>query len=185
MFGIFPEDKVEKVEGELVLPASIVIDEFSEMTHIPLSYWSIKDYKSCWLKSIAEGLTSKKHAALAVSMYETDNTNFIFTWVLYFCGSKVLVQNTILFLDECQGFSAEKINEFIKPRITHNDDGIKISEWSTDLESVISFYESLKDEMGSQARLAKRNWAFAKMVELSSEQSQYALGVISCQLDLH
>ncbi len=38
MFGIFPEDKPVDVEGELVLPASIVIDDFSEIINIPLSY---------------------------------------------------------------------------------------------------------------------------------------------------
>jgi len=145
MFGIFPEKDAVNVEGELVLPASIVIDEFSEMTNIPLSYWSIKDYKICWLKSLEEGLASKKHAALAVSMYEPENTNFIFTWVLYFCGSEVFVQNKIIFLDECYDFSTEKINEFVEARVTYNEDGMKISEWRTDMESVINFYDSLKE----------------------------------------
>jgi len=145
MFGIFPENKTDNIEGEVVLPASIVIDEFSEMINIPLSYWSIKDYKICWLKSLEEGLASKKHAALPVTMYDPENTNFIFTWVLYFYGSKIFVQNKILFLNECYCFSTEKINAFIDVRVTHNEDGMKISEWSTDLKSVITFYESLKN----------------------------------------
>lgn len=145
MFGIFPEDKPVDIEGECVLPASIIIDEFSEMMNIPLSYWNIDDYKDNWRISLGEGLENKKHAALAVSMYDPVNTNFIFTWVLYFSGDVVFVQNSILFLDECPEFTPETINSFTEPRTTHNEDGMKISEWNTDLKSVIIFYHGLKD----------------------------------------
>lgn len=144
MFAIFTENKPVDVDGECVLPASIVINEFSEVMNIPLSYWSINDYKVSWLSSLEEGLANKKHATLAVSMYEPENTNFIFTWVLYFLGNDVFVQNSILFLDECPGFTPETINSFTKPRTTHNEDGMKISEWNTDLKSVMDFYHSLK-----------------------------------------
>ncbi|MDW8848443.1 hypothetical protein SD961_21585 [Erwinia sp. MMLR14_017] len=145
MFGIFPEDKPIEVDGEIVLPASIVIDEFSEVMNIPLSYWNISDYKYSWLSSLEEGLANKKHATLAVSMYEPDNANFIFTWVLYFSGDDVFVQNNILFLDECSGFTPETINSFTEPRTTHNEDGMKISEWNTNLKNILDFYHSLKN----------------------------------------
>lgn len=145
MFGIFPKDNPVNIEGEFVLPASIIIDEFSEMMNIPLSYWNINDYKDSWLSSLEDGLENKKHATLAVSMYEPENTNFIFTWVLYFSGDDVFVQNSILFLDESHGFTPETINSFTEPRTTHNEDGMKISEWHTDLKSVLDFYHSLKN----------------------------------------
>ncbi|MDR3431686.1 MAG: hypothetical protein P4L95_07230 [Rouxiella aceris] len=145
MFGIFPESTPVDIEGECVLPASIIIDDFSETMNIPLSYWNISDYKDNWLSSLEEGLANKKHATLAVSMYEPENTNFIFTWVLYFSGNNVFVQNSILFLDECPGFTPQTINSFTQPRTTHNEDGMKISEWNTDLKSVLDFYHSLKD----------------------------------------
>ncbi|MGN2428967.1 hypothetical protein [Klebsiella electrica] len=144
MFGIFPEDKPLDIEGECVLPASIVIDDFSEMMNIPLSYWSINDYKDSWRDSLKEGLENKKHATLAVSMYEPENMNFIFTWVLYFSGENVFIQNSVLFLDEYPGFTPETINNFTEPRKIYNEDGMKISEWSTDLKSVLNFYHSLK-----------------------------------------
>lgn len=144
MFGIFPEDKLAYVDGECVLPASIVIDEFSEMINIPISYWNINDYRNSWLSSLEEGLTNRNHATLAVSMYNPENTRFIFTWVLYFSGDDVFIQNAILFLDENQGFTPEAINKFTEAHAAYNEDGIKISEWKTDLNSVLDFYNSLK-----------------------------------------
>lgn len=144
MFGIFPEETPVNIEGECVLPASIIIDTFSEIMNIPLTYWSIDDYKLSWLRSLEEGLETKKHSALVTSMYDPENTNFIFTWVLYFSDDNVFIQNKILFLDECPGFTPETINNFTEPRTTYNEDGIEISEWITYLDCVIDFYETLK-----------------------------------------
>ncbi|WP_411704686.1 hypothetical protein [Edaphovirga cremea] len=146
MFGIFPKDAPITIENELVLPAEIVIDDFQEKINLPLSYWSLSDYKKSWLKSLESGLTNKDHAVLAVSMYEPEQSNFIFVWVVYFEGNNTYLQNSVIFLDECKGFTPDKINEFIEYRTTHDEDGVKISEWSTDLQSVLSFYNSLKND---------------------------------------
>ncbi len=143
MFGIFPEDKPVNTDGELVLPASIVIDRFHEAMNIPLTYWNINDYKRSWLRSLEEGLISKSHAALAVSMYDPALANFVFAWVIYFEGEVVHVQNNVIFLEEGKEFSPEKINEFIDEHMTHDEDGMRISEWNTDLNSVINFYNEL------------------------------------------
>lgn len=145
MFGIFPCSLPINENDEMVLPASIIIDSFTEQVHLPLSYWGYEDYKKSWMMSLEEGIHNKKHAALAVSMYEPDYTNFVFMWVVYFSEKDILVQNSILFLDECPGFTPENINSFIEPRTTHNEDGMKISEWKTDLSSIITFYNSLKE----------------------------------------
>lgn len=145
MFGIFPNGFPIKENDEVVLPASITIDSFTESMNIPLAYWSLENYKQSWLASLEEGINSRKHAALAVSMYEPDYTNFIFIWVIYFSDNDAFVQNSVLFLDECPGFVPENINNFIEPRTTHNQDGMKISEWHTDLNSVLDFYHSLKN----------------------------------------
>lgn len=144
MFGIFPKGTPLNMESELVQPASILINDFEELLYIPINYWNMSNYKQAWLNSLAEGLSGKNHAALAVSMYDSTQTNFIFTWVLYFEGDDVYLQNNIVFLDECQGFTPETINKFVEPRTTYDEDGIKISEWNTDLKSVMNFYHSLK-----------------------------------------
>lgn len=144
MFGIFPEKKSIEREGERVLPASIIIDQFEEKLYIPISYWDIDSYKAQWRESLSEGLKNRKHSGLAVTMYAADQTSFIFIWVAYFKGNDVFIQNSVLFMDDCPSFSPSKINEFIEPRMTHDEDGEKISEWRTDLASIITFFESLK-----------------------------------------
>lgn len=144
MFGIYPDNLIIIENDEPVLPAIIIIDEFKEEIHIPLSYWNIEDYKRNWLASLDEGIRTKKHAALALSMQESGHANFIFVWVVYFVGDDAFVQNDIIFLDECPNFTPEKLNDFIEPRATFNEDGIRVSEWRTDIDSIISFYNSLK-----------------------------------------
>lgn len=144
MFGIFPESKLIKENGELVVPSSIIIDNFTERLHIPISYWSLGDYKRSWVSSLAQGIDNKKHSALAVSMYEPGFTNFIFAWVVYYHGDVAYIQNKIIFLDECQNFTPDTINDFIGERETHNEDGMRISEWATDLNSIITFLATLR-----------------------------------------
>lgn len=78
MFGIFPGNIPITINDELVLPAEIVIDDFQEKLYIPLYYWSFNDYKMSWLKSLEYGLINKNHSALAISMYEPKETNFVF-----------------------------------------------------------------------------------------------------------
>jgi len=57
------------------------------------------------------------------------------------------VQNKILFLDEHPSFNVDKINNFIESRITYNEDGMKISEWNTDINSVLIFTIALNAEV--------------------------------------
>ncbi|BEM34899.1 hypothetical protein SME06J_35910 [Serratia marcescens] len=144
MFGIIPENEPLEIDGELVQAARIIIDDFCECLQLPLSYWNLKDYKRSWLSLIEKGLHSKSHAALAVSMYDPEKINFIFVWVMYFQDETVFLQNKVLFLEEYPCFSIENINDFITPRVTHTEDGHKISEWRTDLNSIEFFYNSLK-----------------------------------------
>lgn len=78
MFGIFFGDRPIKLEEELVMPASIVINEFRETLYLSLTCWNLEDYKHSWLNSLKGGLKQKNYAALVVSMYDPVNTNFIF-----------------------------------------------------------------------------------------------------------
>ncbi|ARD61539.1 hypothetical protein Y71_16990 [Kosakonia radicincitans DSM 16656] len=143
MFGIFTLGEPTNMEDELVQPSSIIINDFKEKLYLPLAYWDVETYKRNWLNSLEEGFYKKNHSALAVSMYEPSKVNFIFTWVLYYEGQNVYVQNNVIFLDKCDKFIPENINEFIELRAIYDEDGMKISEWVTDMKSVLGFFYSL------------------------------------------
>lgn len=59
MFGIFHSGELIVENNELVLPCSIVICYFTESLHIPMSYWSIEDYKISWMSSLKQGIEKK------------------------------------------------------------------------------------------------------------------------------
>ena len=143
MFNIEISSSSIDMFSEEVYPSKIVINDFYEWINIPVIYWDIEQYKASWKKSIKYGLETKKHAALVVSMYNPDSLNFISTWTLYFVNQLIYIQNKLIFLDECNNFDINNINNFISDRETHNEDGIKISEWQCNLEDIINYYNSL------------------------------------------
>ncbi|CBJ80225.1 conserved hypothetical protein [Xenorhabdus bovienii str. Jollieti] len=147
MFNIVTKDSAVKFFGELTLPSSIIIDDFKEEFHLPITYWSLIDYKKSWYNALKEGLHKKNHAALAVSMYDPISVNFIFIWIIYFEGEDVFLQNQTLFIEDCQNFSPSKLNDFIDPRYTETENGDRVSEWSTDINSILEFYKELENSI--------------------------------------
>lgn len=148
MFDIAIEDKLCKSDyGGQFYPAEIIINESRESFQLPAGYWTVSEYKKNWLCSLEDGLKNKTHSALAVSMGEAENTNFIFTWVVYFKNNEAKVQNIMMFMDEMPGFTPRKINDFVKDYEEYNEDGLKISEWSIDYKSIDDFVIKLKGDL--------------------------------------
>lgn len=59
MFGIFPKGELVSIDGELIQPALIIINEFKEVCYMPVSHWNISDYKYSWLNSFEERFIKK------------------------------------------------------------------------------------------------------------------------------
>ncbi|PSH19660.1 hypothetical protein B7R74_12860, partial [Yersinia pseudotuberculosis] len=136
MFGIFTEDKsIRSVFEETVLPAKIVIGDFNEGMQIPLTYWSIEQYRKSWLDALKQGLENGDHSVLAVSMYNPETVNFIFTWVIYYNGNNVVIQNKIIFAEEIQNFSIHELNEYAGEYDAYSE-GEKVSEWYITLKEI-------------------------------------------------
>ncbi|MDF7679443.1 hypothetical protein PT300_01945 [Enterobacteriaceae bacterium ESL0689] len=147
MFGIFTESEaIQSAFNEIVLPAKIVIGDFEEGIQIPLTYWSIKQYQESWLEAIEQGLKNGDHSVLAVSMYNPETVNFIFSWVLYYNGEQVIIQNKMIFAGEIQGFSTHKLNDYAGEYDEYSD-GEKVSEWYTTVNEVKEFIAYLKSKV--------------------------------------
>ena len=150
MFNIICDDFSFKSEwDDIVVQAKIVIDSFSEDFFIPVTFWSIEEYKKEWIISLEEGLSKKKHSVLITSMYEPDKLNFIQSWVIYYEANKAYIQNKIFFTDDYINFNYKNINGFVEKRIQYSEFGDKISEWETDVCSIVKFYRTLKTDFTS------------------------------------
>lgn len=149
MFNI----KIEKNEffndwGDLIVKSKIIINDFSEYFDLPVSYWKVNDYKRSWVKSISQILNKNKdRAILFTSMYDLEKVNFLHSWIIYKKGNSAFIQNCILFRDDFDEFSLENIFKYIPDREIYSEYGEKISEWTTDFENIIRFYDKLKFEL--------------------------------------
>ncbi|MBJ3814719.1 hypothetical protein F9C28_07230 [Shimwellia pseudoproteus] len=147
MFGIFTEDKTIKSEfNETVLPALIIIGDFNEGLQIPVDYWDIEQYYASWLSSLKKGMSECRNATLVVSMYSPEDARFLFSWVLYFRGENVIIQNKIVFIDEISDFSIEEINKY-SGEYDEYSEGEKASEWHTTVDEVKAFITYLEGKI--------------------------------------
>ncbi|MBT0731681.1 hypothetical protein [Rosenbergiella nectarea] len=144
MFGIFTENKaIQSAFDEVVLPAKIIIGDFDEGIQIPLTYWRIEQYQKSWIESLKQGLKKGDHSVLAVSMYNPETVNFIFSWVLYYQNTKVIIQNKMIFSGDIKNFSIHDLNECAGEYDTYSD-GVKVSEWYTTFDEVNFFLKYLE-----------------------------------------
>ena len=144
MFGIFTEDKaIESEFNETVLPAYIIIGDFKEGLQIPVTYWSVEQYYASWLACLEEGIRDESKSTLVVSMYAPKDINFLFSWILYFRGENVIIQNKIIFSEGIDDFSINRLNEYAGEYEAYSD-GEKVSEWYTTVDEVREFICYLK-----------------------------------------
>ncbi|GLU45650.1 hypothetical protein [Nocardiopsis ansamitocini] len=125
----------------------IVVGDFIEIFYMDLSYWSVDDYKRSWRDSIQVIIDEKeKDSCLVASITDPKVSNFIFCWPLYRRGQDVIVQNSIIFLDELEkDFNPFEPWSSVRSRLTVDEDGNSISEWRVRLSAVRDFVEQYRE----------------------------------------
>ncbi|MFJ7271318.1 hypothetical protein ACIQV3_32530 [Streptomyces sp. NPDC099050] len=119
----------------------IVIADFVEHFRTDLCFWSKQDYWRSWLAAI-EVLEEQGHAAscLVTSIADPGSSHVAMCWPLYREGERVFVQNAMIIFDDLPvPFDIDRPWLSIQPHTTVDEDGNRISEWSTDMESVREF----------------------------------------------
>jgi len=138
----FVQEKV-LIENDLVNVGQIVIGNFKETFHSSLSYWTTENYLEQWMNGILRITKGYRRSCLVTSMSDPKTANFIFWWVLYRINDLVHIQNHVLFTDEIYGnFAETKIYDYIPERLTY-EEGQRISEWTTDISSIINFLNGI------------------------------------------
>ncbi|MEU3249920.1 hypothetical protein [Streptomyces sp. NPDC006997] len=119
----------------------ITVGDFAESFYMDLSYWSIEEYQRSWrdsLQVIFEG--KERDSCLVASITNPEASNFIFCWPLYRRGEDVIIQNSIIFLDELErDFDPLEPWSSVRSRLTVDEDGNSISEWRTSVSAVREF----------------------------------------------
>jgi CdiI N-terminal domain len=120
----------------------IVIGDFTETFRVPLGFWDEADYRRSWHRAF-EVLSANPHttSCLMTSMTDPGNSNFLGCWPMYREGEDVYIQNALIFLDEIEGdFDSAAPWDRVGPRHTIDEDGNKLSEWTTSMDSLIEFF---------------------------------------------
>ncbi|GLW91215.1 hypothetical protein [Actinokineospora globicatena] len=142
------EFSIDVLDDDGARPASvtgcITIGESREYFQAPLDYWGLADYRRSWsvaLRKLVDGELAT--SCLLVSVTDPASANFIGSWPLYREGEQVFLQERLIFMDQLDApFDIDRPWLSIDPRETVNEDGMRISEWTTDIQSIRDFLSS-------------------------------------------
>ena len=135
----------------------LVLGEFKENFVASLYQWNKVDYETQWrdaIKALIEGSKS----ALIVEYVSPEFSSKLEWWPMYRMENVVYIQNHLLFYDQLtRPFTLENMFSFVKDRVTVNEDGNRISEWSVKLSDVEDFARTLSVEPPNGDALAPKH----------------------------
>jgi hypothetical protein len=121
---------------------TIVIGDFTETFADPLGFWDESDYRRSWRRAFdVLDAGPRSGSCLMTSMADPRNSNFLVCWPMYREGEGVYIQHAIFFLDKV-GAAFEPAAPWgcVGPRRGMDEDGNKISEWVTSMDSLRGFF---------------------------------------------
>jgi CdiI N-terminal domain len=102
----------------------------------------VADYERQWQKACERIIAGEEKSALIVSHVSPPASEFLVWWPLYRDGEIVHVRNELLFYAMMNvPFSVQEPWNSIRDRRATNDEGLEISEWDTNLESLRQFVD--------------------------------------------
>jgi hypothetical protein len=123
----------QHARGELTLGSAV------EGFESDLGTWSMGAYEAQWREAIARLLSGASSAVLLTS-YRGPGAGYHFMWPMWREGSVVHFQERILFVEEIpDGFDPAQVYDYVGERITVDDEGRRVSEWSLPLGQLATF----------------------------------------------
>ena len=138
-----PQESRDENDGPAEAPGRIVIGHFTETFMVPLGFWTESDYRRSW-RGAFEVLDADRYSVscLMTSMTDPHKSNFLACWPMYREGEDVYIQNALIFLDDIKGtFDLSAPWNYVAPRHAVDEDGNKISEWTTSMDSLREFFD--------------------------------------------
>lgn len=130
--------------GETAVFGIISIGDFVENIYVGLTSWSRGQYEQQWRMAVARIVAGADRSPLIVSYVEPPLANSVMLWPIYRDGETVYIQNRLLFLDQLsEPFSADRPWDFLTDRKTISANGDRISEWTTNVDSLREFLRKI------------------------------------------
>ncbi|SRR5579872_2699841 len=139
MFDVYltEESVAETDSGVQAVYGKIRIGDFSETFTASMARWSTSQYELHWIAALQRILDGAGRSVLITSYVDPFPEGFLFCWPLYRGGETIHVQNRLLFFDQLLApFDPNHPWDSIHARRTTNDEGQRISEWTTDVDSI-------------------------------------------------
>lgn len=109
----------------------IVLDDERERFVSLIGFWSPRDYELQWRIGIRRLVREGQNSCLITSLHDPTEVDVINWWLLYPDGDVVHIQEALLLLAEHKiNFSTSDPYASIPPRMTVDEDGNQISEWT-------------------------------------------------------
>lgn len=147
----FKNEPNQYLDDDPTVPSAIgriVAGKLDEEFVSSLYEWSKETYQSQWLHSLERFLGGEKKAVLITWYVNPKESSNLQWWALYRGeADTVHVQNHLPWYSNFdREFSATEADSFLHDRMTANQDGIALSEWSVSLLEIKDFFEQLKQQ---------------------------------------
>lgn len=140
-FAIWITD--EKSDEEQTAIGYIQIGQFTERFQITLNYWDKATFQRKWREAVKRLVLGANTVGLMTWMTAPIVKDNRRAWILYREGHRVFIQDKVLIVSsQSPKFDEEEHLVEIPPRNTVNEDGLKISEWETSIQSLANYLAS-------------------------------------------
>ena len=147
MFKILATDELVSKSGNDGIPVfygKIVIGDFQETFAASLASWTREDYNRHWRKALEKLISGTDRSAVITDYVEPpahpSAESYLVWWPLYRDGDTVYVQNHVLFFGQLtQPLSPERPWDSVRDRQLIDEEGQKISEWTTTVDEIKHF----------------------------------------------
>jgi hypothetical protein len=137
-FAIWITD--EESEDEQTAIGCVQIGQFAERFLITLNYWDEATFERKWREAVTRLILGANAVGLMTWMTAPGVKDNGRAWILYREGQRVFIQDKIFIVsNESPKFDEEEHLVAIPPRITIDEDGLKISEWETGIQCLINY----------------------------------------------
>lgn len=140
-FAIWITD--EKSDEEQTAIGCIQIDQFVERFQITLNYWDKGTFQRKWREAVKRLVLGANTVGLMTWMTSPTVKDNRRAWILYREGHRVFIQDKVLIATgKSPKFDEEEHLVEMPPRNTVNEDGFKVSEWETSIQSLANYLAS-------------------------------------------